>query len=145
MYRPLTAACLILVTASLAFVPPGYAQEVEKQPATARDSLLAELRALTARLDSLELVVAELRAARADTTGAVDELEALRGAFAFHRAGYRGEESQQAEPGDQRNRRRSTSGQVAGAADRSVRSAGIRVFVPGGFGPICKHQDLSHL
>lgn len=82
MYRPLTAACLILVTAGLAFVPPGYAQEVERQPATARDSLLAELRALTARLDSLELVVAELRAARADTTGAVDELEALRGAAA---------------------------------------------------------------
>ena len=82
MYRPLSIAFIALAVASLALARAGHAQEVEEEPASARDSLLAELRALTARLDSLERVVAELRAAQQDTTEAVDELEALRAAAA---------------------------------------------------------------
>lgn len=58
---------------------PGSAGAQEPPPPD-RDSLLVELRALTERLDSLEQVVGRLRAERADTTEAVDELAALRAA-----------------------------------------------------------------
>ena len=44
------------------------------------DSVLVLLRDLQRRLDSLEQVVAELRAANRDTTGPADELAALRAA-----------------------------------------------------------------
>jgi hypothetical protein len=44
------------------------------------DSVLVLLRNLQRRLDSLEQVIAELRAANRDTTGPVDELAALRAA-----------------------------------------------------------------
>ena len=82
MVRPLKMMLVTLTVASLGFARAGHAQVVEKEPATTQDSLLAELRALTARLDSLERVVAELRAAQQDTTEVVDELEALRAAAA---------------------------------------------------------------
>ena len=84
MYRTRGTALVALTMASLGFAASGHAQEVEKEPVPgiARDSLLSELRALTARLDSLERVVAELRAGERDTTEAVDELEALRAAAA---------------------------------------------------------------
>lgn len=51
-------------------------------PATAQqpDSVLVLLRNLQRRLDSLEQVIAELRAANRDTTGPADELAALRAA-----------------------------------------------------------------
>lgn len=82
MYRYTLSAIAVLAIAGCAgIVSPAQAQEVHETPA-GRDSLLAELRALTARLDSLEHVVAELRAARQDTTAAVDELTALRAAAA---------------------------------------------------------------
>lgn len=71
-----------LAIAGLLITTTGQAQEVEEEPASGRDSLLVELRALTARLDSLEQVVAELRAARKDTTEVVDELAAIRAAAA---------------------------------------------------------------
>jgi len=90
-----------LTAASLALATAGYAQEVEKEPATARDSLVAELRALTARLDSLERVVAELRAAQQDTTEAVDELEALRAAANAAAAAAGATDTTTAQAGDQ--------------------------------------------
>lgn len=82
MYRPsLFAVAFIAIVGSAGVVSPVQAQEIREKPA-GRDSLLAELRALTARLDSLEAVVAGLRAGTQDTTEAVDELAALRAAAA---------------------------------------------------------------
>ena len=101
MYRPHRTAFVTLTVASLALATAGYAQEVEKEPATARDSLVVELRALTARLDSLERVVAELRAAQQDTTEAVDELEALRAAANAAAAAAGATDTTAAQAGDQ--------------------------------------------
>jgi hypothetical protein len=71
--------CTLAVAMVIVRAPPATAQE----PApTQRDSLLAELRALRVRLDSLEQVVGELRAKHGDTTEVVDELAALRAAAA---------------------------------------------------------------
>ncbi|MEK6254572.1 MAG: hypothetical protein N2B05_07760, partial [Gemmatimonadales bacterium] len=101
MYRSLRTAFVTLTAASLALATAGYALEVEKEPPTARDSLVAELRALTARLDSLERVVAELRAAQQDTTEAVDELEALRAAANAAAAAAGATDTTAAQAGDQ--------------------------------------------
>lgn len=82
LYRHKIVAVAILAALSLGLAAPVHAQDARKEPVISRDSLLAELRALTARLDSLERVVAELRAAQQDTTVVVDELAALREAAA---------------------------------------------------------------
>ncbi len=79
MINPRILWCALAVTTLVVPVPSASAQE---PAATQSDSLLAELRALRARLDSLEHVVAELRAEHRDTTEAVDELAALREAAA---------------------------------------------------------------
>jgi hypothetical protein len=77
----LFAIAFIAIVGCAGVVSPVQAQEIREKPA-GRDSLLAELRALTARLDSLEAVVAGLRAGAQDTTEAVDELAAIRAAAA---------------------------------------------------------------
>jgi hypothetical protein len=51
-----------------------------QQTPAGQDSLAVQLRALQSRLDSLERVIAQLRAAEQDTVEAVDELAALRAA-----------------------------------------------------------------
>jgi len=96
---------------SLGFPVSVHAQEAEKEPAAsaARDSLLAELRALTARLDSLERVVAGLRAGEQDTTEAVDELAALRAAAAEAGAAVAGADTSAATSADQVSGARSLS------------------------------------
>ena len=81
MYRNAMFVVAVLAAIGLGAASPLCAQDVNERPVS-RDSLLTELRALTARLDSLEAVVAELRAGRQDTTEAVDELSALRAAAA---------------------------------------------------------------
>ncbi len=71
--------CTLAVATVIVRAPLATAQEpTPTQP----DSLLAELRALRVRLDSLEQVVVELRAQHQDTTEVVDELAALRAAAA---------------------------------------------------------------
>lgn len=82
MYEHKILVVAILAALSLGLAAPVHAQDVKKEPVISRDSLLAELRALTARLDSLERVVAKLRAGQQDTTVVVDELAALREAAA---------------------------------------------------------------
>lgn len=84
MYRHTMFVAAAMAAIGLGAASPLRAQEDNQpvEPAAARDSLLAELRALTARLDSLEAVVGELRAGRQDTAEAVDELAALRAAAA---------------------------------------------------------------
>ncbi|MEE8486697.1 MAG: hypothetical protein V3S56_00915 [Gemmatimonadota bacterium] len=82
LYRHKIVVIAILAALSLSLAAPVHAQDAKKEPVISRDSLLAELRALTARLDSLERVVAELRAGQQDTTVVVDELAALREAAA---------------------------------------------------------------
>lgn len=83
MYRHTPYAVAVLaIVGCMGVATPVQAQEVQevKEAPAVRDSLLTQLRALTARLDSLEQVVAGLRAERQDTTAAVDELAALRAA-----------------------------------------------------------------
>ncbi len=82
MYRHKSVVVAILAALGLGLTTPVHAQDVKQEPVISRDSLLGELRALTARLDSLERVVAELRAAQQDTTVVVDELASLRAAAA---------------------------------------------------------------
>ncbi|MCH8935786.1 MAG: hypothetical protein IIB90_08685 [Gemmatimonadetes bacterium] len=58
------------------YATPAAARQVPTQ----QDSILIQLRQLLRRVDSLEHLVANLRAAGADTTGPIDELAALRAA-----------------------------------------------------------------
>jgi hypothetical protein len=80
LYRHKSIAVTFLTVISLVAAVPGQAQDVKQNSVISQDSLLAQLRTLTARLDSLEALVAELRAAKQDTTVVVDELAALRAA-----------------------------------------------------------------
>lgn len=76
----LTSLCCTLAAATvIAGVSAASAQE---PAAPTRDSLVTELRALRARLDSLEHIVTKLRGERQDTTQAADELAELRAAAA---------------------------------------------------------------
>ena len=59
---------------------PGWAQDPPGQPPIPQDSLDILIRDLHRRVDSLVRVLAEMRAAEADTTEALDELAALRAA-----------------------------------------------------------------
>ncbi len=82
MHRRYALALSMLAILSASLVAPARAQQPAQEPPISRDSLLVLLRTLTARLDSLERVVAELRRGQQDTTAVVDELAALRAAAA---------------------------------------------------------------
>ncbi|MFQ5890623.1 MAG: hypothetical protein ACE5JR_11305 [Gemmatimonadota bacterium] len=78
--RTSTTWCAVAgVAAGLAGPATVRAQE---RPTSTTDSLIAEVHALNARLDSLAWLVDSLRTARADTLEVVDELAALRAAAA---------------------------------------------------------------
>ncbi len=69
MMMLVTLRIVTLVTLSFGLPQPGHAQQ---------DSTTTMLRSLLRRLDSLERVVADLRASQRDTTQAIDEVAALR-------------------------------------------------------------------
>ena len=71
-----TSICALLFILAT-WARPGIAQE--RLPAQ-QDSVVVLLRQLLQRLDSLERIIADLRAAQQDTTEAADELAALRAA-----------------------------------------------------------------
>ncbi len=77
-----TSSILCSALAAAAIVGIASPAQAQEPARAAHDSLVAELRSLKARLDSLERAVAQLRSTQSDTTQAVDELAALRAAAA---------------------------------------------------------------